>query len=179
VWALFTEPAQPGGASPELLRSLRRKLHQTLRRVTHDFENFEFNTIVSGLMELLNEMYKAREQGATGTPEWAEAQDIYLRMMAPVTPHVAEELWAYLGKPYSIHEQPWPAVDEDAAAEEEITLVLQINGKVRDRIQVPVNITAEDAQAFALENATVQKYLGGKAPRKVILVPGRLVNIVI
>jgi leucyl-tRNA synthetase len=179
VWALFTEPAQAGQPSPELLRSLRRKLHQTLHRVTHDFENFEFNTIVSGLMELLNELYKAREQGAAGTPVWAEAQDIYLRMMAPVTPHVAEELWTRLGKPYSIHQQPWPLVDQEAAAEEQITLVLQINGKVRDRIQVPVNITAEEAQAFALSSATVQKHLSGKEPRKVILVPGRLVNIVI
>ncbi len=160
-------------------RNLRRKLHQTLRRVTHDFENFEFNTIVSGLMELLNDMYKAREQGAGGTPEWAEAQDIYLRMMAPVAPFVSEELWARLGKPYSLHQQPWPQVDEQAAAEDEITLVLQINGKVRDRVQVPADITPDQARSFALTSATVQKYLGGQEPRKVILVPGKLVNIVI
>ena len=179
VWALFTEPARPSSPSPETLRSLRRKVHQTLRRVTHDFETFEFNTIVSSLMELLNEMYKAREQGAAGTPEWDEALDIYLRMMAPVAPHIAEELWARLGKPYSIHTQPWPAVDEAAAAEEEITLVLQINGKVRDRIQVPVSITPDQAQAFALASAAVQKHLDGQTPRKVILVPGKLVNIVI
>ncbi len=179
IWNLFTEPANFGRPGPEVLRSLRRKVHQTLRRVQHDFENFEFNTIVSGLMELLNEMYKAREQGAGGTPEWAEAQDIYLRMLAPVAPHVAEELWQHLGKPYSIHNQAWPEVDEAAAAEEEITLVLQINGKVRDRLQVPVDITQEQMRTFALSNETVQKYLAGKDPKKVILVPGKLVNIVI
>ncbi len=179
VWALFTEPAPSGSPAPEVRRSLRRKLHQTLRRVTHDFENFEFNTIVSGLMELLNDMYKARDLGAGGSREWAEALDIYLRMMAPVAPFVAEELWKRLGKPYSVHQQRWPEVDEQAAAEEEITLVLQINGKVRDRVQVPVDITPDQARSFALANATVQKYLGGQEPRKVILVPGKLVNIVI
>jgi leucyl-tRNA synthetase len=179
VWALFTEPAPSGSPTPATLRNLRRKVHQTLRQVTHDFDTFEFNTIVSALMELLNEMYRAREVGAVGTPEWSEAQDLYLRMMAPVSPHVAEELWVNLGKPYSIHLQRWPEVDEAAATEEEITLVLQINGKVRDRIQVPADISAEQAQAFALSNPTVQKYLGGKAPKQVILVQGKLVNIVI
>jgi leucyl-tRNA synthetase len=179
VWALFTEPTTPGKADPQTLRNLRRKVYQTLRRMTHDFENFEFNTTISSLMELLNELYKAREQGAGGSAEWAEAQDIYLRMMAPATPHIAEELWSRLGKPYSIHQQPWPEVDEAAAAEEEITLVLQINGKVRDRLQVPVDITEEQARAFALTSPTILKYLEGRQPKKVILVPGKLVNIVI
>jgi leucyl-tRNA synthetase len=179
VWSLFMEPAQPGNPLPDVLRGLRRKVHQTLRQVTHDFSTFEFNTIVSGLMELLNEMSKAREQGASGSAEWQEAQDIYLRMMAPVTPHVAEELWAQLGKPYSVHTQPWPVVDEAAASEEEIILVVQVNGKVRDRISVPVNTTEEQAQTVALSSEAVLKLLNGKAPSKVIVVPGRLVNIVV
>lgn len=179
VWNLVTEPAQPGSPTPEALRSLRRKVHQTLRKVTNDFETFEFNTIVSGLMELLNELYDARSQGAAGTPEWDEAIDIYLRMMAPVTPHVAEELWASLGKPYSIHTQSWPTVDEAATLEDVITLVVQINGKVRDRITVPADISEEQARSAALASEAVQKYLEGKSPKKVILVPGRLVNIVV
>jgi len=160
------------------LRELRRKVHQTLRRVTHDFETFEFNTIISSLMELMNEMYKAREQGAAGTPAWTEAIDIYLRMLAPVAPHISEEMWMVLGKPYSIHHQPWPVVDVDAAAEEMITLVVQVNGKLRDRISVPVDIGEEDAKATALASPAVRKILSGKPPRKVILVPGKLVNIV-
>jgi leucyl-tRNA synthetase len=179
VWNLFTEPNETGQPAADTLRILRRKLHQTLQRVTHDFDNFEFNTIVSSLMELLNEMYNAREQGCAGTPEWEEAVDIYLRMMAPVTPHVAEELWNFLGKSYSIHIQPWPAVDEAAAAQDTITLVVQINGKVRDRIHAPAGIDAEQAKTAALESEAVQKYLEGKPPRKVIVVPGKLVNIVI
>jgi leucyl-tRNA synthetase len=179
VWNLFTEPAQPGTPNPETTRNLRRKLHQTLRQVTHDFETFEFNTIISALMELLNEMYKARENGASRTEVWDEAQDIYLRMLAPVAPHVAEELWAYLGMPYSIHNQSWPEVDEAAAAEEQITLVVQVNGKVRDRISVSVDISEEKAKELALSSEAVEKYLQGKEPRKVILVPGKLVNIVV
>jgi leucyl-tRNA synthetase len=193
VWALFMESRQvtddegrkaefreelDNGDRPDI-RAMRRKLHQTLRQVTHDFEAFEFNTVVSGLMELLNEMVKAREAGAAGTEAWAEAEDIYLRMLAPVAPHIAEELWARLGKPYSVHQQSWPEVDETAAAEEQITLVVQVNGKVRDRITVPVDISEEAAKTLALESEAVKKYLDGKSPRKVILVPGRLVNLVV
>lgn len=179
AWTLFTDPIEKGNPSPEVLRVLRRKLHQTLKQVTHDFEVFEFNTIVSGLMELMNEMYKARDQGAAGTPEWEEAMDVYVKMMAPVTPHIAEELWAWFGKPYSIHQQLWPKVDEEATSEEMITLVVQVNGKLRDRIAVPADISDEDARRHALASESVQKFLGDKSPRKVIVVSGRLVNIVI
>ena len=178
VWTLFTDPVEKCNPSPEVVRSLRRKLHQTLRQITHDFETFEFNTIVSGLMELLNEMYKARDKGAAGTPEWAEAVEIYLKMMAPVTPHIAEELWALDGKPYSIHQQRWPDVDLAAAADELITLIVQVDGKLRNRIMVPADITEEAAKSAALESEVIKKILAGKQPRKVIVVPRRLVNIV-
>jgi leucyl-tRNA synthetase len=179
VWNMLTEPAPTGDPDPQMLRNLRRKLHQILRNITRDFERFEFNTIISSLMELLNEMSKARELGAGGSPEWEEAIDFYLRMMAPVTPHIAEELWARQGKPYSIHKQPWPKLDETAAMEEQVTLIVQINGKVRDRITVTVDISEEAARAAALSSQTVQKFLGNNAPKKVIVVPGKLVNIVV
>ncbi|NJC94756.1 MAG: leucine--tRNA ligase [Anaerolineales bacterium] len=188
IWVLFTDPSttaqdasdSSGSASAEVKRTLRRKAHQTLRKVTHDFENFEFNTIVSSLMELLNEMYKAREAGAVGSPEWNEAQDIYLRMLAPVAPHIAEELWTnHLGKPYSIHQQQWPKFDEEAAKEDVIELPVQINGKVRDRITVPAEAGEEEIKAAALASETVRKYLDGKEPKKVIVAHKRLVSIVI
>jgi len=178
VWATLLEPAK-GGASLEVLRSLRRKTHQTLRAVTYDFENFEFNTIISSLMELLNEMSRTKSGGAFGTPEWNEAVDIYLRMLAPVCPHIAEELWERLGKPYSIHTQAWPEVNEEAAREEEITLVVQVNGKLRDRIQVAPGISDSEAEQKALSSPAVQQTLAGKQVRKVIVVPGKLVNIVV
>jgi leucyl-tRNA synthetase len=181
VWTLFTDASDsPAAASEETKQTLRRRIHQTLRKVTHDFENFEFNTIISSLMELLNDMYKAREAGAAGSPEWSEAQEIYLKMLAPLAPHIAEELWTnQLGKPYSIHQQRWPKVDEAAAKEDMIELPVQINGKVRDRITVPAEATEEEIKSAALASAVVQKYLEGKEPKKVIVANGRLVSLVV
>jgi leucyl-tRNA synthetase len=186
IWALYTDhpstvaQGEPGHASAETKRNLRRRVHQTLRKITHDFENFEFNTIISSLMELMNDMYKARDAGAIGSAEWAEAQDIYLRMLAPVAPHIAEELWTnYLGKPYSIHQQSWPRVDEDAAREDTIEIPVQVNGKVRDRVIVPAEASEEEIKSAALASEGVQKYLEGKQPRKVIVANKRLVNVVV
>ena len=100
-------------------------------------------------------------------------------MLAPVAPHITEELWQKTGHAYSIHTQAWPKVDEVAAAQDEITLVVQVNGKVRDRITVPADISDADAKSTALKSAVVEKSLEGKPPRQVIYVKGRLVNIVV
>jgi leucyl-tRNA synthetase len=179
-WNLVLDPPRPEGASPgeDLLKGLRRKLHQTLQSVHRDFEQFQFNTIVSSLMELLNEMSKAAQEGAVGTSAWEEAVEVYLSMLAPVAPHIAEELWQRLGREGSIHLQSWPEVDEGAAAAEEITLVVQVNGKVRDKLTVPADIGREEAEERALASEGAQKFLQGKTVRRVIVVPGRLVNIV-
>jgi leucyl-tRNA synthetase len=180
VWTLFTDPTPPRTAPAFDGRNLRRRVHQTLKRVTHDFENFEFNTVISSLMELLNEMYKAREAGAVGTPEWNEAQEYYLKMLAPVAPHIAEELWTnHLGKPYSIHQQMWPVLDESAAKEDVIELPVQINGKVRDRIKVAVDAGEEEIKSAALASEVVQRYLEGREPKKIIVAKGRLVSLVV
>ena len=178
VWAMFLEPAE-SNANAASLKALRRKTHQTLRSITYDFENFEFNTIVSSLMELLNEMGRTKNAGAFGTDAWNEAVDIYLRMLAPVCPHISEELWERMGKPYSVHTQPWPEVDEEAAKDEEVVLVVQVNGKLRDRIIVAPGISDEAARGKALASESVQLILEGREPRKVIIVPGKLVNIVV
>ncbi|MEA3326151.1 MAG: leucine--tRNA ligase, partial [Chloroflexota bacterium] len=142
VWYTFLEPAvKVDSADKSVLQSLRRKVHQTLQSVTRDFETFNFNTIVSGLMELLNQMTAAKSAGAFGSDAWREAENIYLHMMAPICPHIAEELWERTGHAYSIHKQAWPVVDVAATKEEEITLIVQVNGKLRDRLTVPVNIS--------------------------------------
>jgi len=180
TWTIFTDPTQPGSASAETKSNLRRRVHQAVQKITHDFESFEFNTVISSLMELMNEMYKAREAGAEGSDEWKEAQEVYLKMMAPVAPHIAEELWTnQLGKPYSIHQQKWPEFDEAAAKEDEIEIPVQINGKVRDRITVPAEAGEDAIKSAALASEIVQKYLDGKEPKKVIVANGRLVSIVI
>lgn len=191
VWTLLTDsasttptidsaPSTSDSALDEVKKNLRRRVHQTLKRITHDFEHFEFNTVVSSLMELMNEMYKAREAGAVGTPEWNEAVEIYIKMMAPVAPHITEELWTVqLGRPYSIHQQSWPQVDEAAAKDDSIEIPVQINGKVRDRIIVSADASEEEIRNAALASETIQKYLEGKAPKKVIVAKGRLVSLVV
>jgi len=182
VWTLFTDDASNSGtpASADVKKNLRRRVHQTLKRVTYDFEHFEFNTIISSLMELLNDMYKAREAGAVGTPEWNEATEIYIKMLAPVAPHIAEELWTnHLEKPYSIHQQKWATVDESAAKDDSIEIPVQINGKVRDKVIVPADANEDEIRNAALASETVQKYLEGKQPKKVIVAKGRLVSVVV
>ena len=179
VWSTFLEKGSQKQIAPEIDRVIRRKVHQTLRSVTRDFEQFEFNTVVSALMILINELVGYKESGGWETPVWNEAVDIYIRMMAPVTPHIAEELWSRLGKPYSVHQQEWPSIDEDATKEEEIELAIQVNGKVKHKIIVPVDITEESAKGTALESEVIKKLLGNKSPKKVIYVPRRLVNIVL
>jgi leucyl-tRNA synthetase len=178
VWSLVTETKGSSAPSdPDIARGLRRKVHQTIRQVSRDLDGFEFNTVVSGLMELTNAIAAAQESAAES--EARESIRTLLLMMAPVTPHLAEELWSRMGLPYSIHNQAWPTFDPALAKEDEVTLVVQVNGKVRDRISVPAGIGDEEARRRALDSETIVRLLGGKAPRQVIVVPGRLVNIVV
>jgi leucyl-tRNA synthetase len=179
LWSTLLEPGEEKTVDGEVLKSLRRKVHQTIKAVTHDFEEFEFNTIISALMELLNEMSKVKGLGAWNKPEWKEAVEVYTLMLSPVAPHISEEIWSQLGKPYSVHTQNWPKLDEKATAAEEMTLVVQVNGKLRDRINVAVDISEEEAKKTALSSEIVIRNLAGKQPRQVIYVRGRLVNIVI
>ena len=180
VWAIAAanSKAQASNFKEEEVRELRRVTHQTIKRVTEDFEKFEFNTIVSGLMEMTNALYQYRA-ATQGTPAWDEAINTLLLLMAPVTPHIAEELWTRRGQPYSIHQQAWPKWDPAIAAEELITIVVQINGKVRDRFEAPATITEAEAKEKALATEGAQKHMNGQAPKRVLYVPGKLVNIVV
>ncbi|MBP8998030.1 MAG: leucine--tRNA ligase [Anaerolineaceae bacterium] len=178
VWSMVLEDANSVAAGTDDVKILRRKVHQTLRSVTRDFEEFEFNTIISSLMELSNEMVHLKPK-VSQDPAWKEAAEIYIQMLAPVAPHLAEELWQQLGLPYSVHTSRWPKVDEAAAAEDVITLVIQINGKVRDRITVPADVTEQQARETALASEMTKKFLEGRTPKQVIYVKGRLVNIVL
>lgn len=184
VWNVAMPSAVSGqrsadsGQWPEDGKALRRAVHQTIKKVTDDFEAFEFNTIISALMSLTNKLYEYRES-CEGTPVWNEAIETLLKSMAPVTPHIAEELWAQRGLPYSIHHQRWPQYDAAAAAEDMITLVVQINGKVRDRLEVLADIGEDEAKAKALASEAVQKFMDGKEPRKMVYVAGKLVSIVV
>ena len=131
-------------------------------------------------MELLNEMYNARQAGAVGSLEWAEAQEFYLKMLAPVCPHLAEELWTvHMKRPYSVHQQDWPKLDAAAAREDIIEIPVQVNGKVRDRVSVPSGSSEEEIKTAALASELVRKHMEGREPRKVIVARKRLVSIVV
>ncbi len=184
VWTLVTEapPLPPPTVREDddaQVRALRRKQHQTIRKVTQDLERFSFNTMVAALMEYTNHMVKAKETPAAQTAAWDEAAKTLLLLMAPSFPHISEELWARIGRAGSIHQQAWPTWDEALAAEEIITIVVQVNGKVRDRFEAAADIGEAEAKEKALATAGAQKHLDGKQPLKVIYIPGRLVNIVV
>ena len=178
AWTLALE-TKDMAASSSTDRSLERKVHQTIAKVSADLEQFEFNTVISALMELTNQISTSRDAGLAGSPTYKHAIEILLLLMAPLTPHVAEELWAKLGKTYSIHQQKWPDFNAEKAEEERITLVVQVNGKVRDRINVAAGIEDDAAREVALGSETILNFMDGKTPKKVIVVKGRLVNIVL
>ena len=160
-------------------RDMYRVAHQTIRKVTNDLENMRFNTMIAALMEFTNYLAKVREAGAVTDSAWKESIDSLLLLLAPTAPHLAEELWQRRGHDYSIHNQSWPKWDEELAKDEEITLVIQVNGKLRDRLAVPVSITEAEARKLALESQRVKAHTEGKELVKTIYVPGRLVNLVV
>ena len=156
---------------------LIRARHRTVKRVSEDIEAFKFNTAIAALMEYLNTLtVYGRDHGLTEA--LAEAARDFVLLLAPFAPHISEELWAQWGGPYSIHQQPWPSWDEAMVVEETITLIVQVNGRVRDRLTVPATISEEDARQRAVQSEGVQRYLNGNPVKRVIYIPGRLVNVV-
>jgi leucyl-tRNA synthetase len=166
-------------AKEEAERNLSRITHQTIRKVTGDLERMRFNVMISALMELTNYLARVKEAGSVSSAAWEGAIKTLLLLLAPTAPHLAEELWQRLGNDYSIHRQRWPEWDEVLARDEEITLVVQVNGKLRDRITVPVSITEAEAKKLARESKRVTAHLEGKTVVKEIYVPGKLLNIVV
>jgi leucyl-tRNA synthetase len=184
VWNLVTGGYGHGGeVSPAVKgkaeRDLSRLTHQTIKKVTEDMERLRFNTMLAALMEFTNYLTKVREEGMVSLLQWGEAIDTLLLLLAPTTPHLAEELWQQRGHEYSIHNQNWPRWDEELARDEEITLVVQVNGRLRDRITVPASITEAEAKKVALESRRVKAYLEGKEITNMVYVPGRLINLVV
>ena len=162
-------------------RALRRKTHQTIAKVSDDLENFRFNTAVAALMEWVNVIYDVANTLAPDEPCPAldEALQMLVLLLSPIAPHLADELWtAGLGLSGFLYKHSWPAPDPDAGKEDEITLIVQVNGKVRDKLAAPADAASDILEAMALASPRVQDILAGATPRKVIVVPGKLVNIV-
>jgi leucyl-tRNA synthetase len=156
---------------------LDRRTNQLVKKLTEDLEAFRFNTSVAALMEQTN--YLLAVKGRVEDEKWTEVLRKFALVLAPFAPHHAEELWARLGESYSVHEQEWPGYDESLIKTEQITLVVQVNGKLRDRIEAPADIEEETAKELALSSEKVRPHVEGREIRKAVYVPGRLVNVVV
>jgi leucyl-tRNA synthetase len=186
VWRLVSEniaiiddagEVDTANLQPEA-KDLRRQVHHTIKKVTNDVDgSFHFNTAIAAVMELVNGVtaFKHKEPA----PEvLREAIESVVRLLSPFVPHICEELWQHLGYENSLEENGWPTWDESALVAETLLIVVQVNGKVRGKVTVPADADKEAVEAAALAESNVARFLEGKTLRKVIVVPGRLVNIV-
>jgi leucyl-tRNA synthetase len=185
LWRTFSPtgegPTTRTGPESDADRAVRRATHRTIAAVTNDLERWSYNTVVARCMEHLNLLQRyARDDGGPHEEVWQEAADAMLALLAPLAPHLTAELWElrHPGEP-SIHLQSWPTFDPDLTREDTITMVIQVNGKLRDRIDVAPDITEADAEAAALASPKVTEQLDGRVPQRVVVRPPRLVNVVV
>jgi leucyl-tRNA synthetase len=193
VWRLVDEnlealrkatPCGGEGTLPEDLKDLHRKTHQTIKKVTNDIEDrFHFNTAISAVMELVNDIHKVLAGAEKDSDlKWSvlkEAVEATVVLLSPVVPHMTEELWRMTGHEDLLLNVPWPAFRAEALEVEKRLIVLQVNGKVRDRIEVPASFTEKEIEAAALANERVLNFVGSKPVKKVIVVGQKLVNVVV
>ena len=168
---------QEGSSARE--RALQRKMHQTIRKVTHDLERFHQNTAISAIMELLNFGYEYVNEGEADPAFLRELVETMLLLLSPFAPHFSEELWETLGHEQSINFAAWPQYDADLAREEEVEIVVQINGKVRSRFLASAGISKEEMEVAALKDEKVKNHLDRKKVQKIVTIPRKLVNIVV
>jgi leucyl-tRNA synthetase len=177
VWRLMHEVAAVPDPPQREPTDLTRRLHQAVRDVTADLDQFHFNTAVATLMSLLNALAEHRRDHGV-TAELGGACRTYLLLLAPLAPHIAEELWSQLGEGGSVHQARWPAWDETRASEEMITLAVQVDGRVRARLTVPAGTADEQVRTLALASEAIGRHLDGREVTQVVVVPGRVVNVV-
>jgi leucyl-tRNA synthetase len=174
VWNLVQEFSESSAES----KAPAAAVHKTIKKVTHDLERLSFNTAIAAQMELVNDLYKAKVDGIGGD-SWRWALMSVSQLMAPFAPHIAEELWQQLGQAGSVHSAPWPEWDEALTVEDTVTIVIQINGKVRAEMALAKDTDKAGLESAALAHERIRELLEGKQPARIIAVPNRLVNIVV
>ena len=187
LWKLATGHVQRGEAPgldtaqlSDAQRAMRNQLHQTVVKVSDDVgRRYTFNTAIAANMELINALYKFEDDTAQGRAVIQEALEAVTLMLAPIVPHIAHAMWQALGHSDAVIDQPWPAADESALVRDVVELVVQVNGKLRGRIQVAASAGKEEIEQLALTEENVQRFVTDKAVKKIVVVPGRLVNIVV
>ena len=176
-WTLTQEYLESDKSGTPDLVKLETVLHATVKKVTADMYNLSFNTAIAALMECVNDLYKLKLKGFSDA--WQAVFETLTQLIQPLAPHMAAELWQQLGRDTQLDFEPWPEYDEAKITSDGVTIVLQVNGKVRATIVVPAGTAQEELEQRALENDRVQEYVGNKKPAKVVVVPGRLVNVVV
>jgi leucyl-tRNA synthetase len=192
IWRLVAEhgdalrtaaPYAGGGSIPRELTELHRKTHVTIKKVTEDIrDRFHFNTAIAAVMELVNQIYQSLENRLNDAAYWPvlrEAVEAVILLLSPIVPHIAEELWHEIGRSESLVKSPWPTWRAEALQAEEVLVVIQVNGKLRSRIMIPVDATEEQMRKAALEDQRIQEFLDDKPIKKIVSVPGKLINIVV
>jgi leucyl-tRNA synthetase len=189
VWTVVLDPrgretSESPQASEASAEELLRHAHRTLARVTADHADFGWNTMISALMELTNEMFRVRGTDGATTDQWDETVRLLLLMLAPIAPHIAEELWsrrlAARGEEWkSVHAQSWPDFDPALVALDSVDLPVQVNGRLRDLVSVPAGTPEADIEQLVLARDKIRAQLDGKEVVRVVHVPGRLVNVVV
>ena len=159
---------------------LLRLTHLTIKKVTRDIEDEKFNTAVAAMMEMVNGLYKFKEShGIQASEAWLFTLESLLQILAPFAPHITEELWQELGHADTIHINHWPKWDEKYLVSDVMTIIIQVNGKLRSRLELPADIDRQGVEEAALADANVQKFTNNKPPKKMVYVPGKLLNVVI
>ncbi len=182
VWSVVTEThlAERSEPEPDLQSELRYRVAATVKKVTGDMDCFAFNTAVAALMELVNFLSAQRDRAGAAGIYWREAVRDLLVMLAPMTPFMAEELWHQVGFPgKTVHRQPWPDWDEEDLVLDTVEIVVQVNGRIRARVDVPSDASEEQLREAALSHGRIRELLGDSEPERVIVVPGRLVNVIL
>jgi leucyl-tRNA synthetase len=187
LWTMVHDHLKDGAAMREVpadlskeLKDLRFKLHKTIEKVADDYgRRLQFNTAIAAVRELLNLYSDLQDRSPAARAVAQEVLEDAILLLSPIVPHVCTALWAELRPGTRLLDQPWPAVDKSALLQDEVMLVVQVNGKLRGHIYVPTNASRDQIEGFALSNETVQKFVNGQKPKKVVVVPGKLVNVVV
>jgi leucyl-tRNA synthetase len=181
--AVVATASDVAGELPAAAKALRREVHLVLKQVSYDYERMQYNTVVSGAMKLLNALEGFESDGSPAAAAvLREGGSVLLRVLYPACPHLSHALWQQLGHAAvlgDLLDAPWPVVDEAALQQDEVDLVLQVNGKLRGSITVPAGADKAAIEAAALASPEVAKFAEGRKPKKVVVVPGRLVNVVV
>ena len=180
-WDVVSESwiEQPDTASTRESQAVERLRNKTIKRVTEEVSNLRFNTALAALMECNNALIKLQNEEVARSAAFQRTLESMLQLLAPLAPHITEELWQQTGHEGSIHTTDWPQYDEEMTKDENFTLVVQVNGKVRERIEVTADISEQHVRVLALGNERVASFIGDATVQKVIYVPGKLVNIVV